>query len=220
MAGLDELLLPMTAYDRLRFGGPTSRERWVDRMRAEYLTPVPPDLPLRTERLVLRPWQPGDEAAFAEAWADEDYASLLLTRTMNAAEVADMVRRRMDPGDGRFVGLVVEHDGEPVGDTILILQGTGLSEGEIGWTMIPRHAGRGFATEAANAVLQMGFEHYGLRRIVANLDARNDRSAALCERLGMRREVHRLGDFWSKGRWTDSYEYALLRDEWLATRGR
>ena len=32
----------------------------------------------------------------------------------------------------------------------------------------------------------------------------------------MRREAHRLGDFWSKGRWTDSYEYALLREEWRA----
>ena len=38
--GLDSILLPMTAYDRLRFGGPTSRERWVDAPRAEFLTPV------------------------------------------------------------------------------------------------------------------------------------------------------------------------------------
>jgi RimJ/RimL family protein N-acetyltransferase len=65
-------------------------------------------------------------------------------------------------------------------------------------------------------VLRLGFEHFGLRRIVANLDARNDRSAALCERLGMRREVDRVGDFWSKGTWTSSYEYALLREEWAA----
>jgi RimJ/RimL family protein N-acetyltransferase len=123
----------------------------------------------------------------------------------------------MDPGDGAFVGLVVAtHDGTVVGDSMLHLQGTGLTEGEIGWTILPGSGGRGYATEAARAVLRLGFEHFGLRRIVANLDARNDRSAALCERLGMRREVHRLGDFWSKGTWTDSYEYALLREEWRA----
>ena len=212
--GLDSILLPMTAYDRLRFGGPTVRETWVDGPRAEFLTPVAPVWPLRTERLLLRPFRAGDEAALTEAWADEGYTSMLLSGTMNAAEVAEMVRRRTQPGDGHFVTLVVEHDGEVVGDSILILQGTGLSEGEIGWTLLPHHAGRGYATEAARAVLRLGFEHYGLRRVVANLDARNDRSAALCERLGMRREVHRLGDFWSKGRWTDSYEYALLREEW------
>jgi RimJ/RimL family protein N-acetyltransferase len=212
--GLDSLLLPMTAYDRLRFGGPTVRETWVDAPRAEFLTPIPPVWPLRTERLVLRPFEPRDSDAFIDAWADDGYTSMLLSGTMNAAEVAEMVRRRSQPGDSHFVGLVVEHDGEVVGDSILILQGTGLSEGEIGWTILPQHAGRGYATEAARAVLRLGFEHYGLRRIVANLDARNDRSAALCERLGMRRETHRLGDFWSKGRWTDSYEYALLREEW------
>lgn len=214
--GLDSILLPMTAYDRLRFGGPTVRETWVDGPRREFLTPVAPVWPLVTERLLLRPWRAGDERALVEAWADEDYASLLLTGTQNAAEVAEMVRRRSDPGDGRFVGLVAEHGGEVVGDSILILKGTGLSEGEIGWTVMPRHAGRGYATEAARAVLRLAFEHYGLRRVVANLDARNDRSAALCERLGMRREAHHVGDFWSKGRWTDSYEYALLRDEWQA----
>jgi hypothetical protein len=30
----------------------------------------------------------------------------------------------------------------------------------------------------------------------------------------MRRESHRLADFWSKGEWTDTYEYALLASEW------
>ncbi|MDR7252943.1 RimJ/RimL family protein N-acetyltransferase [Nocardioides sp. BE266] len=214
--GLDSILLPMTAYDRLRFGGPTVRETWVEGPRREFLTPVAPVWPLVTERLLLRPWRAEDEAALVEAWADEDYASLLLTGTQNPAEVREMVRRRSDPGDGMIVGLVAEHDGEVVGDSVLILGGTGLSEAEIGWTVMPRHAGRGYATEAARAVLRMAFEHYGLRRVTANLDARNDRSAAMCERLGMRRETHRLGDFWSKGRWTDSYEYALLRDEWLA----
>ncbi|WP_416955042.1 GNAT family N-acetyltransferase [Nocardioides sp. T5] len=215
--GLDAILLPMTAYDRLRFGGPTVRERWVDAPRAEFLTPVPPVWPLRTERLVLRPFEPADADAFAVGWASEEWTSLLLSRPMNRAEVGEMVRRRMDPGDGTFVGLVVAtHDGTVVGDSMLHLQGTGLTEGEIGWTILPGSGGHGYATEAARAVLRLGFEHFGLRRVVANLDARNDRSAALCERLGMRREVHRLGDFWSKGAWTDSYEYALLREEWRA----
>lgn len=219
VTGLDELLLPMTAYDRLRFGGPTVRETWVDAPRAEFLTPVAPAWPLRTERLVLRPYEPGDAAAFVDAWASEEWTSLLLSRPMNPAEVAEMARRRAEPGDGRLLGIVVEHDGEVVGDSMLHLQGTGLSEGEIGWTILPQHAGRGFATEAARAVLALGFEHYGLRRIVATLDARNDRSAALCDRLGMRRECHKVGDFWSKGVWTDSYEYALLVEEWRTARG-
>ena len=169
--GLDALLLPMTAYDRLRFGGPTSRELWVDVPRAEFLTPVAPDWPLRTERLVLRPFVLDDADAFVEAWASEEWTSLLLSRPMNRAEVHAMVRRRTEPGDGQFFGLaVVTHDGTVVGDSMLHLQGTGLSEAEIGWTILPEHAGRGYATEAARAVLEMAFVHFGLRRVVANLE--------------------------------------------------
>lgn len=218
--GLDQLLLPMTAHDRLRLGGPTVRETWVDAPRREFLTPAPPGLPIRTERLLLRPFAPGDEDSLASGWGSPEWTALLLTLPMNRAEVADHVRRRSERSDDTLLTLAVEHDGEVVGDTLLVLGGTGVSEAEIGWTVQPEHAGRGFATEAARAILEVAFDHYGVRRVVANLDARNVRSAALCERLGMRREVHRLGDFWSKGEWTDSYEYALLVDEWRRSRGR
>ena len=220
--GLDGILRPAGEYppaNDATAAGPTWRETWVDGPRAELLTPASPPLPIRTERLVLRPYRLGDEAAFVDAWASEEWTSLLLSPPMNAAEVADWVRRRSESGDGTFLGLVVEHDGVPVGDSLLVLQGVGLTEGEIGWTVLPDHAGQGYATEAARAMLHLAFEHYGLRRVVANLDARNDRSAALCERLGMRREAHRIGDFWSKGGWTCSLEYALLADEWRAARG-
>jgi RimJ/RimL family protein N-acetyltransferase len=78
----------------------------------------------------------------------------------------------------------------------------------------PRVAGRGIATEAARALVDLAFDHYGVHRVWAQLDARNEPSAALCERLGMRRESHKRRDFWSKGEWTDSYEYAVLAEEW------
>jgi RimJ/RimL family protein N-acetyltransferase len=63
-------------------------------------------------------------------------------------------------------------------------------------------------------MIDLAFDHYGVHRVTAQLDARNARSAALCERLGMRRESHKLRDFWSKGEWTDSFEYAVLAEEW------
>jgi RimJ/RimL family protein N-acetyltransferase len=219
--GLDELLRPMTAYDRLRFGGPSVRDTWVDAVREEFFSPRPPALPLRTERLVLRRAVPEDAAVMAPAYADPDFMRYLLVGQLNPAEVAMMVRRRAEPADDgphRALGLVVEHEGAVVGDVVLFLQGTGLQQAEIGWTVLPEAAGHGYGTEAARRVLAVAFEHYGVRRVVANLDALNDRSAAMAERLGMRRESHRIGDFWSKGRWTDSFDYAILVDEWRAGR--
>ncbi len=219
--GLDELLLPMTGYDRRRFGGPTVREVWVDAVQAEFHNPQPPRLPIHTARLTLRRAVPEDSAAKARAWADPDFVRYLLHPEKSAAEVAFETYQRSQPspdGRHRLLSLVMEHDGTAVGSVVLFFSGTGVSCAEMGWTLHPEAAGKGLATEAARALLALAFEHYGVRRVVANLDALNDRSAALAERLGMRRETHRLADFWSKGRWTDSYEYAILRREWEASR--
>jgi len=53
------------------------------------------------------------------------------------------------------------------------------------------------------------------RRVIAICDVRNHASYRLMERLRMRREAHTLQSFWNKGSWTDEYQYAILRDEWL-----
>jgi RimJ/RimL family protein N-acetyltransferase len=77
----------------------------------------------------------------------------------------------------------------------------------------PDHTGQGFATEAVRAVLGLAFDFYRMHRVVAQLDARNERSARLCERVGMRREGHLRQDWWSKGEWTDTLVYGLLAAE-------
>lgn len=222
VSGLDQLLLPMTGYDRLRLGGPTLRDTWVDAVRQEFFSPSPPDLPIRTERLLLRRARAEDWQVMHRAWADPDYVRYLLTGVQSAAETEQMLRRRAEPDEGphRRLSLVIEHEGEPVGDVMVMLQGTGLQQAEIGWMVHPGHEGRGLATEASRAAMALAFEHYGVWRVVAYLDALNERSAAMAERLGMRREAHRIGDYWSKGRWTDTLEYALLAPEWQARRDR
>src|SRR5690606_41724845 len=59
-------------------------------------------------------------------------------------------------------------------------------QGEIGWVLDPAHGGQGFASEAVRAVLALGFDHYRLHRITAQMDARNSASAALARRVGLR----------------------------------
>ena len=215
---LDELLLPMTGYDRLRFAGPLTRELWIDEPRARFLSPVDPPLPVHTERLVLRHTEPGDAEALFAYYSDPDVALHLLTPALDRREAEAEVRRRVNrhAGEGRgpILTLAVELDGRVVGDLILMMQGPSYSQAEVGWVLDPGFGGQGIATEAARALVDLAFDHYGVHRVTAQLDARNDRSAALCERLGMRRESHKRRDFWSKGEWTDSLEYAVLADEW------
>lgn len=216
VAALDTLLLPMCDYDRLRFGGPQtplSRERWVDGPRTR-LTTAPVELPLRTERLLLRRARPEDAAVMHRWYSDPEVARYLLHPPLSRPEVDQMVARRAGwvapQADGDALYLHVEMDGRVVGDVMLQLLGPALVTGELGWCFDPEMGGRGIATEAAQAVIDLGLHHYRLHRIVAMLDGRNDASRKLCERLGMTRELDARADYWSKGEWTPTYRYGLL----------
>lgn len=210
---LDGLLLPETNYDRLRFAERPLRERWVEDVTKEFLSPPLPPLPVRTERLVLRlPTVDDTDDSYAYL-SRPDVCEFLLTPPMTRGEVAAELRSRAKHPPSRL-SLVIEHEGTVIGDLILFLETPGYDKAEIGWVIHPDHAGRGFATEAAHALIDLAFSHYGVHRVRAELDARNLRSAALAARLGMRQEGLFRQDYWSKGEWTDTPHYAVLASEW------
>jgi RimJ/RimL family protein N-acetyltransferase len=59
---------------------------------------------------------------------------------------------------------------------------------EIGWRLAAAHWGRGYATEAARAVLAFGFQTLGLDEIVSFTVPGNRRSRRVMERIGMVRD--------------------------------
>ena len=84
----------------------------------------------------------------------------------------------------------------------------------IGFTIAPEHQGHGYATEAVRSLLGYLFGSLGKHRATACCDARNAASAAVLERLGMRREGHLHESTWAKGEWTDDLIYAMLARDW------
>jgi RimJ/RimL family protein N-acetyltransferase len=94
-----------------------------------------------------------------------------------------------------------------------------VRQAQLGLSFDRAFQGQGFATEAVTAVLDYAFINLDLHRVVAVVDVLNERSAALLERVGLRREGHFLKNAWFKGRWADEYLYALLQAEWLPKRG-
>jgi len=177
-------------------------------------------IPLTTARLTLRRYRPDDLGPALEYYGDPDVARYLLedpwTRADGEKQIAKRVARTGIDQPGAALALAVEHKGAVVGDVALWTTDDTLSRGEIGWVFHPAHTGKGLATEAVRAVLGLAFEHYGMHRVVAQLDARNERSALLCERVGMTREGLLRQDWWSKGEWTDTLVYGTLASEWDA----
>ncbi len=78
------------------------------------------------------------------------------------------------------------------------------------------HWGEGYATEAVSRLLNHAFRVLGHHRVCAVVDRENAPSAAVLERIGLRREGAFVENAWFKGRWSSEYLYAALRREWLA----
>ena len=93
------------------------------------------------------------------------------------------------------------------------------AEAGIGYLIDPAHAGRGYATEIAAALLELAFNDLGLHRVTAGCFADNTASWRVMEKIGMRREQHGVRDSWhAELGWLDGYTYAILADEWRGSR--
>jgi len=69
-----------------------------------------------------------------------------------------------------------------------LLRRDGLDDADLGFALLPEFRGRGYAREAASAVLDHARERLGLARVAAIVDAQNSSSVRLLTSLGFRRE--------------------------------
>ena len=185
----------------------------------------PIELPLTTDRLRLRSYRETDAEAHLPIYSREDVSRFLLqdpwTAEMAETEIAKRLTRTGLETESRTLALVIETaDGldslegsRVIGDIALWLEDGSDEKAEIGWILDPAASGHGFATEAAIAVLNVAFDHYGLHRVFAQMDSRNTASAKLARRIGMREEAHLRKDWWSKGEWTDTLIFGMLASD-------
>lgn len=147
---------------------------------------------IKTLRLNLRRFAQHDADAFAKMNADPDVMADLggpLDRPASDAKLERYISAFSEFGYGRWVienvdsvflgyaGIMHRPGDHPLG-----------AHDEIGWRLRRDAWGFGYATEAAHAALQDGFERSGLTRVFSYTAADNDRSKAVMRRLGLRRE--------------------------------
>jgi RimJ/RimL family protein N-acetyltransferase len=101
-----------------------------------------------------------------------------------------------------------------VGDIVLFWTTSDRNDAEIGWVFSPDFGGQGLATESVRVVIDFAIHDLGIRRIVAKVDSRNERSLALCRRLPLRHEATFVESRLFKGAWIDEEHFAVLDREW------
>lgn len=176
-----------------------------------------------TERLRLRTYTDDDFDAFFDLHRREDVARYLPWHPRDEQAAREALARHQR--------LTVEVDDQGVtlagfdkaterlvGDFVLILRSVEHRRGEVGYVLHPDFAGRGLATEGARVMLDIAFEKLGLRRVIGRIDARNQASARVLIKLGLRHEAHLVQNELFKGEWTDEDDFAILHDEWQKLR--
>jgi RimJ/RimL family protein N-acetyltransferase len=172
-----------------------------------------------TERLILRGFRPEDFEAYSAYRSLPDIYRFLYRDPPSAEALRERFDASLnsclsDDGSSLRWAVIRREDGALLGDVSLKLASKAALQAEIGYTFNPAYAGKGYATEAVRAVIDLSFGTFGLHRIFARLDAQNTGSVGVVERLGMRREAHLIENDRFNGVWGDEYIYAVLSREW------
>ena len=181
-----------------------------------------PTYPVRGERLLLRPLAVSDADALLAYRSRDDVCRYVPFEPMGRDDILQRIAGQWarteltDEGQSLTLGAQVGETGELVGDVVLFWHSREHAGGELGYVFNPDLGGRGYATEAANLMLRLGFSGLGLHRIVARIDERNEASVRLARRLGMRQEARLVSNELFKGEWSNELDFAILADEWYA----
>jgi RimJ/RimL family protein N-acetyltransferase len=173
---------------------------------------------LETRRLILRGFEDADIPDIVRLAGVREIAAttLRIPHPYSHADAEKFVSYARQDRRASFA-IVLKDTGQLCGALGLELDAPN-QRAELGyWIGVP-YWGRGYATEAACAVVQHGFEVLKLNRIYAFHFSQNPASGRVLQKIGMRHEGRQRGHVYKWGRFVDLEMYGLLRSEWTAPR--
>ena len=181
------------------------------------------EMEIQTKRLTLRPVQPGDETEIHGYAGDRDIAMMFWLPNETLDETADFVKRNAEewgsPNQTDFE-FVILLDGRIIGGCNSDLgHSEDRSYATLGWIIGKKYRNRGFASEAANALLDFSFRDLGVEKVYAQCDVNNPASFAVMRKIGMKCIDDKGTRIYPKtGKISGEYTCLITRDEWAALR--
>jgi RimJ/RimL family protein N-acetyltransferase len=174
-------------------------------------------LPHPTPRLVLRRFERRDA---------EPLVPLIGDRAI--AEFTSRIPHPYTIDDAKaFLGMLEKDPGKCIAAVTLdhaVIGGIGLEmdpandRAELGYWVARSHWNKGYATEAARAMVAIGFDHLKLNRVVAHHFTRNPSSGRVLDKAGMHREGLLRQHLKKWGAYEDCVAYGLTRDQYEEAR--
>lgn len=140
---------------------------------------------LETNRLILREWRPDDFEDYAAMCADKEVMHFLggvQERGDAWRSMAGSIGHWHMRGYGMWV-VTDKTDGSFLG-RIGLVNPEGWPSLEVGWGLVGRAQGKGYATEAAAAAMRYGFLTQPVDKLISSIDPDNVASQAVAKRLG------------------------------------
>lgn len=175
---------------------------------------------LTTARLTLRPLESADWPAIHTFTGDAEvqrYISGTPLTEQDTRNLIEMLRgwERERPPRARAFAFVHTTDARIVGfGGLYWTHSQERWQAELGYTLHRAYWRQGYASEAAEALLRLGFTELQLHRIFAECHPANTGSARVMQRLGMRYEGCMREVEWHGSGWWDMLHYAILDHEW------
>ncbi len=178
------------------------------------------DMTLKTDRLILRPFERADFEQVLHYYSLPDVQRYLdwkardKLEARSAFEAMRKQTRLTRPGEILTLAIVRKADGAVMGHVSLRWTDATAGQGEIRIALGPTFRRQGYADEAAREMITLGFRSYKLHRIYAVTSGRNEPSARLLKGLGMRLEAHYREHALFQGEWDEELHFAVLDREW------
>jgi [ribosomal protein S5]-alanine N-acetyltransferase len=179
--------------------------------------------PITTERLCLREFRATDEAGIHAYASDPEvvrYASWGPNTPAETRAILDtwLGEQRRWPRSSVTLAIELVAEQQFVGGIRMDERDAVHRTADFGYTISRAYWNRGIATEAARGLLDTAFGALQYHRVWATCDKRNGASRRVLEKLGLRREGEMRRDTIRRGEWSDTYLYAVLKDEWETRR--
>lgn len=176
----------------------------------------------QTDRLVLREMRADDFAAVHAYASDPEVVCWVPWGPNTETDTRDFVAVTMtnsaaEPRLDWILAVEARETPRMLGTAGLYVRYDDQDQAMLGYAFRRDAWGRGYATEAAAAMLELGFDALGLRRIWATCDPDNAASRRVLEKVGMTLEGRMRQDTVIRGQVRDSLVWGILQREW---RGR
>jgi len=177
------------------------------------------NLQFTTDRLTLRLMNESNWPEFQNIQSDTElmkYIGPILPLEELKAKFDDRIRKfNQEEKHWLTLAIYCKESNEFIGSVGFQIDSINDQRAEIGYLALPQYSGKGFITEASQALNQFLFDKIKVRKIVAHCTTENTASWKVMERLGLLREGELKMDICVGDNWYDGYSYGLVNPLYL-----